>query len=158
MKAQHTIGKIWVNSEKSAIVHAEDGRIACQPNHMQRWAWPENARRMVACWNKCDGIDTEHLETAPPLQKLGEHVQQVVDQRDALKTRLDIMTTERDNLARRVEALEFDRAKIRQPTDAEIQRDALLVALKTIMLNVSDTDVTINVARSAIAKATGVKS
>ena len=60
--APHTQGSIRVNSNKTAIVHSDDGRIACPPNHSQRWAWDENARRLVACWNACEGSSTEWLE------------------------------------------------------------------------------------------------
>lgn len=62
----HTQGSIRVNSNKTAIVHSDDGRIACPPNHSQRWAWDENSRRLVACWNACDGIDTGLLEGFSP--------------------------------------------------------------------------------------------
>lgn len=65
MSAEHTPGRIWLNSEHTAIVHPDDGRIACPPNHSKRWAWDENARRIVACWNACDGVDTDLLEQNP---------------------------------------------------------------------------------------------
>lgn len=43
-----------------------------------------NARRIAACWNACEGIETDRLEEAPPLRNLAEHVDLVVAQRDKL--------------------------------------------------------------------------
>ena len=86
----HTLGKIWVNAEKSAIVHAEDGRIACRPNHMQRWAWTENSRRLVACWNACDGLLTDELEKHGALTINFKSEQELISQRDALLDALKV--------------------------------------------------------------------
>lgn len=86
MTTEHTQGRIWVNAEKTAIVHAEDGRIACPPNHSQRWAWDANARRIAACWNACQGSSTESLEENGAASF--ESAVELVKQRDDLMTAL----------------------------------------------------------------------
>ena len=42
---------------------------------------PVNARRLAACWNFCDGVSTEALESAYPI---GAHKDEAMRQRDAL--------------------------------------------------------------------------
>ena len=44
----------------------------------------ENARRLVACWNACDGISTENLEDNQPVKELAEKYNAAFAQRDEL--------------------------------------------------------------------------
>lgn len=43
----------------------------------------ENARRLAACWNACDGIDTEHLERHG-LPDFAQKISGLVAQRDEM--------------------------------------------------------------------------
>ena len=47
----------------------------------------ENARRLVACWNACDSIDTEHLEKYG-LPGFAEKISDLREQRDKLLDKL----------------------------------------------------------------------
>lgn len=43
-----------------------------------------NARRLVACWNSCNGISTENLENNIPIKELVKKYNDVIVQRDEL--------------------------------------------------------------------------
>lgn len=70
MNAQHTPGRLTVRGGYS--IYADDGKTpvadTCLTNSV-----PDNdeanARRLVACWNACEGIDTETLEKEPEMKK-----------------------------------------------------------------------------------------
>lgn len=60
--SNHTEGKLSVHGERIDSFHAQDGEFVvanCYGQDAQ-----ENARRLVACWNACDGISTEDLDDA----------------------------------------------------------------------------------------------
>lgn len=63
-KAKHMGGEFVVatladeRGDRALVIHAQIGA----PTQADE---DENARRLVACWNACDGIDTEFLEQAP---------------------------------------------------------------------------------------------
>lgn len=48
-----------------------------------------NLRRLVACWNKCDGVSTERLEDSIPLEVLVTRYNEVLRQRDALRVAME---------------------------------------------------------------------
>lgn len=129
MRPAHAQGRIWLNAEHSAIVHSDDGRIACPPNHSQRWAWNENARRLAACWNALQGIDTEYLETHG-LPDFAQKISDVVVERDATQARLDTLIAAIGN-----ECLEKFIEKHEPPVPLVAQRDALLSALTALVAN-----------------------
>ena len=68
MTTSHTPGRLKVQ-------HPHEGErgweIAFEPGLQQvcQNVTEANARRLVACWNACEGIDTEHLEN---IDMLGE--------------------------------------------------------------------------------------
>ncbi len=56
----------------------------------------ENARRIVACVNACEGISTENLEDNLPVKELADRYNAVLKQRDML---LDVLRKTADDLA-----------------------------------------------------------
>jgi hypothetical protein len=69
MSWQHTQGQLHVGGD-GTIVYDKDGWGVCNATVFHgRQAGPEVARehasRLVACWNACEGVSTEDLETAP---------------------------------------------------------------------------------------------
>ena len=72
MTAQHTTGRAFLDADEP-IVRGEDGeRIATCYRLFDgdRTKTPEetgmaNARRLVASWNACEGLDTDKLERMP---------------------------------------------------------------------------------------------
>ena len=62
--------------------------------------WPDDARRLAACWNACHGASTEELEG---LAALGVAITKVVDgikqERDHLRAELEAANDDRDVLA-----------------------------------------------------------
>lgn len=56
----------------------------------------ENARRIVACVNACEGISTENLEDNKPIIELANDYNAVLKQRDIL---LDVLRKTADDLA-----------------------------------------------------------
>lgn len=87
MNAQHTPGRLTVRGGYG--IYSNDGKTpvagTCLPNSMPE-SDEANARRLVACWNACDGISTEALENMPqPFGSLlSTGFQDVVAQRDEL--------------------------------------------------------------------------
>jgi hypothetical protein len=71
MMAAHTNGKLFVECQSSDMIEiqTETGRsIAFVGDDDDR---VDNARRLVAAWNACEGISTEELEDGA-IQKLRE--------------------------------------------------------------------------------------
>ena len=56
----------------------------------------ENSRRLMACWNACEGISTENLEDNKPIIELANDYNAVLKQRDML---LDVLRKTADDLA-----------------------------------------------------------
>ena len=44
----------------------------------------ENSRRLVACWNSCEGISTENLEYGLSVKELVQQCNEAIQQRDEL--------------------------------------------------------------------------
>ena len=62
MTTQHTPGRLKVRGFVNLRTEAGNHPIAsCNPQGLYH-ADEANARRLVACWNACDGLTTEHLE------------------------------------------------------------------------------------------------
>ena len=53
------------------------------PQHNDATA-KENARRLAACWNACEGISTENLEYGLPVKELVQQCNEAIQQRDEL--------------------------------------------------------------------------
>jgi hypothetical protein len=83
--SKHTDGPIRYEYEPGYCgeLIAVDGMTVCaftdEPS-------PENARRLVAAWNACDGISTDTLELVPRFTEAGiKTVQSVEAERDSLR-------------------------------------------------------------------------
>ena len=62
MSEQHTQGRLHVAGQDKVQIRSDKHQIA------KAWSFAgktgqENARRLVACWNACEGISTDELET-----------------------------------------------------------------------------------------------
>lgn len=57
----HTQGKLSVDAHKNIV--AEGGGLVAFPGIAAGFDQEANARRLVACWNACEGISTEELES-----------------------------------------------------------------------------------------------
>ena len=58
----------------------------------------ENARRIVACLNACEGISTENLEDSLPVKELAQQYNEAIRQRDELSAALEEITQQRKSL------------------------------------------------------------
>lgn len=68
MSAHHTQGAVRaVGTDVDAVVDGVTTTIADCLNHASigRMDGEANARRIAACWNACDGVETELLEQHP---------------------------------------------------------------------------------------------
>lgn len=72
MTTLHTQGKLRVGTHNTTLVSDSDGpgvRGYDSPSYggfmVAESVHPENARRLAACWNACEGIDTDKLEKLP---------------------------------------------------------------------------------------------
>lgn len=83
----------------------------------------ENARRLVACWNACEGLPTEALETAPPI---AERITIAIAAGDNLDAELAKRTAERDQLRAELAALTSDEATAHDLLVAEIKKTGQL--------------------------------
>jgi hypothetical protein len=99
MSTEHTPGRLKVGqhlgSLSSFCIHMDVGdkgrgteivEAVCGLSTEQRLA---NARRLVACWNACEGISTENLEDNLPVIELAHLYNDVIEQRDQLLKVLD---------------------------------------------------------------------
>lgn len=69
----------------------------------------ENARRIVACVNACEGISTENLEDNLPVKELARQYNEAIRQRDLLLEALDRIVWGRklgEKPSKHVEAME----------------------------------------------------
>lgn len=107
MSAQHTPGRLLVlplDAPKGTLMiapdHDDTGLIAVMehsktrmPDHAQAKG---NARRLVAAWNACEGIDTKVLEDFPLGVINAEHARVMIErtrQRDELHAALTMLDT-----------------------------------------------------------------
>lgn len=98
MSAQHTQGRLWVGKypRKSVrdgqMIYIIEGNIGIVTDYEDWGFTEESARRLAACWNACEGIDTEDLEagTVSIIQKLHDQAaKDVLAQRDELLAALE---------------------------------------------------------------------
>lgn len=88
MSAKHTPGLLHVDPKRSLrIATDQDESLASTgTSDVLRDSWEANARRLVACWNACDGIDTEYLEGD---DSLPHYARRLMAQRDELLAALE---------------------------------------------------------------------
>jgi len=80
MNAQHTQGRLELDEGYRRIAKADDGRdIFLVHEHGNAEA---NARRLVACWNACEGLPTAWIEGGAA--DILEHAKSLNAQRDEL--------------------------------------------------------------------------
>lgn len=78
MSAQHTQGRLHVGDGNNArrIIYDERGWAVADAKlfHARRQESEdiENARRLVACWNACEGVSTDDLEAMPAAYMLAK--------------------------------------------------------------------------------------
>ncbi len=60
--AEHTKGRLHVRSDKRMIELIAEGSIRIARTESNSPEDQANARRLVTCWNACEGISTELLE------------------------------------------------------------------------------------------------
>ena len=102
MNAQHTPGRLTVRGGYS--IYADDGKTpvadTCLSNSIP--ANDEaNARRLVACWNACEGLTTEHLENIDMLGETlaGRFAAFHASERELMDTRDELLAALKDVLA-----------------------------------------------------------
>lgn len=61
-KDQHYQGFIHVCSHGASVLRDSDGRWIADARSMIGSQGRDNARRLAACWNVCDGMSTDSLE------------------------------------------------------------------------------------------------
>lgn len=86
MTAKHTQGLLAINPIQpnqiaTADASSEIARATIRNDHRETIG---NARRIVACWNACDGISTENLEDNQSIKDLAANYNAVIHQRDEL--------------------------------------------------------------------------
>lgn len=86
MRAEHTPARVILFTQYGDHeIRSETGElIAVSVSHQHA-----NARRLVACWNACEGLYTESLERGEPL---AEQIVDVLVQRDELKGEILVVT------------------------------------------------------------------
>ena len=80
MSAQHTPGKLQVIHGGYLTIVGTGERIGRCGNH---GPWMENGRRLAACWNACEGIDTQYLESYG-LPDFAQKISDLAAQKDQL--------------------------------------------------------------------------
>jgi hypothetical protein len=105
MSAQHTQGRASLDTKGVGIdlpnhipidigQHAAAAQVVWKMEDYERSPHcEETARRLVACWNACEGIDTEDLEAGSVsiIQKLHDDAaKRVLEQRDELLEALQL--------------------------------------------------------------------
>lgn len=135
VSAAHTQGRITFKEDGDANHYSmltEDGKwwLAILANGEQTSARQvANFRRLAACWNACEGIDTRHLETYG-LPDFAQKISDIGTERDATQARLDILIAAIGN-----ECLQKFIEKHGPPVPLVAQRDALLSALTGLVAN-----------------------
>lgn len=105
MSALHTQGRVTFKEDGDANHYSmltEDGRwwLAVLANGEQTSERQiANFRRLAACWNACEGISTEYLETTGLPEFAGKTLCA-----DMVQAELDAMTKQRDQLQQLVDA------------------------------------------------------
>lgn len=166
----HTQGKLSVLGQASII----DDKDNILVDIFHSMTTPDDARRLVACWNVCDGLDTDYIEYAARTNNFVGHVEWLISERDAAKTELASSQERRRHqseeigkLHSQIARLKDDAAKSAESFNlvsarfAEMQAiNAELLALAEMIVNAKYTpeeewDDIEKAAHSAIAKAKG---
>lgn len=78
MSAQHTPGRL--KAIKHSIYSDDEGHSVAMTFLISQSEHDEaNARRLVACWNACEGISTESLESGQPMMAVFQKEQSRAD-------------------------------------------------------------------------------
>lgn len=101
MNAQHTPGRLKVADDNSlgSIVAKDDTaightfQVSAQDQLNGSPIRKANARRLVACWNACEGLTTEHLENIDMLGETlaGRFAAFHASERELMDTRDDLL-------------------------------------------------------------------
>lgn len=109
MSAQHTTGILTIHVDGAdgwplLMVGGPAGRIVANVNTesgvdttkapsiaFKKMPGTENARRLAACWNACNGISTENLEDNLPVHELATRYNAALRDRDSLRTALEFL-------------------------------------------------------------------
>lgn len=135
MSAAHTKGRITFKEDGDANHYSmltEDGKwwLAIHANGEQTSArQAANFRRLAACWNACEGVDTEHLEKYG-LPDFAQKISDIGAERDATQARLDTLIAAIGN-----ECLEKFIEKHGAPVPLIAQIDSLRSALTDLVAN-----------------------
>lgn len=84
MSAQHTPGRLVVRGGYSIYTEGLTPVADTCIWNSETANDEANARRLAACWNACDGISTENLESNRPVKELAELCNAELSQRDEL--------------------------------------------------------------------------
>ena len=88
MREQHTPGRL--KAIKHSIYSDDDGHSVAMTFLISQSEHDEaNARRLVACWNACEGLDTETLEKEPQMKNWVASYLERTRQRDELLAALN---------------------------------------------------------------------
>lgn len=117
MSVKHTQGRLTVKGsriyEQGAIIDCiATMQVSNQP------FWDEDARRLAACWNACDGLDTALLEN---ILTLGDTLKDRFAQRDQVEKEL---RAQHDELRKARQVLGTERLLL------EVEREELLKHLQ----------------------------
>ncbi len=90
MSKQHTQGRLRVPDDGTVgSIETEGGtpightfQVSAHDQGIGSPIRRANARRLVACWNACEGISTENLKTTFPWKSLAELYNNTINQRD----------------------------------------------------------------------------
>lgn len=131
----HTTGRITFKADGDANHYSmltEDGRwwMAVLANGEQTSERQiANLRRLAACWNACEGISTEYLETTGLPEFAGKTLCA-----DMVQVELDAMTKQRDQLQQLVDAQVQDIGNgMALLHRMKVERDKLLYALQMML-------------------------
>lgn len=167
MNARHTPGRLASNGKRA--IYDAGGALFATLHDADFDRMQGDARRMVACWNACEGIDTEYLEGDESLPhyagRLMAQCDELLAERDALQARtatdfvehqreLSKALDQRDELQKQVAEIGQFGMVLRE------QRDELLAALKALLEDTQHADhpdcesgpCPVRDARAAIAK------
>lgn len=133
MSAQHTQGRLHVAGQDKVQIRSDKHQIA------KAWSFAgktgqENARRLAACWNACEGLHTESLERNKPL---GDQLVDALNQRYELLAALKTMNRAYVNLLQngrdRITMLggECDPVDVMEANDPNLRESRAAVAKAT---------------------------
>lgn len=92
MSGQHTPGRLTVHSTLPKVIFTPDGQlcIAKTFNCVPEDEAVANARRLVACWNACDGLSTDQIESMVNMAAFFFKHIELMAERDKLLAAIDV--------------------------------------------------------------------